>query len=202
MIKAIETRYAGCHFRSRLEARWAVAFDHLGIAWEYEPEGFETSVGRYLPDFRISAENPALSGITWIEVKPPNYPYDPRHQAFADESGERLIVVAGMCRNYRQQYSGAPLIEYGWSREYGVPRPISLYVTPHGGALILYTSDGPDSCPAIDRAYAAARSARFGHGEVAPPYRKVECTCGADSPAGHRKGHLCFCSDQFAGRPW
>lgn len=26
-ITAIETRYAGCHFRSRLEARWAVFFD-------------------------------------------------------------------------------------------------------------------------------------------------------------------------------
>lgn len=28
-IRAIETRYAGCRFRSRLEARWAVFFDHL-----------------------------------------------------------------------------------------------------------------------------------------------------------------------------
>lgn len=31
-IKAIETSYAGCRFRSRLEARWAVFFDTLGIA--------------------------------------------------------------------------------------------------------------------------------------------------------------------------
>jgi len=30
-IKAIETRYAGCFFRSRLEARWAVAFDHDSV---------------------------------------------------------------------------------------------------------------------------------------------------------------------------
>lgn len=30
-IKAIETRYAGCLFRSRLEARWAVFFRHVGI---------------------------------------------------------------------------------------------------------------------------------------------------------------------------
>lgn len=50
-IKAIETRYAGCRFRSRLEARWAVFFDTLGIRWEYEPEGFELPSGRYLPDF-------------------------------------------------------------------------------------------------------------------------------------------------------
>lgn len=53
MIRAIETRYAGCRFRSRLEARWAVFFDTLQIPWEYEPEGFETSNGPYLPDFRL-----------------------------------------------------------------------------------------------------------------------------------------------------
>jgi hypothetical protein len=28
MIKAIETRYKGYRFRSRLEARWAVRFEH------------------------------------------------------------------------------------------------------------------------------------------------------------------------------
>jgi hypothetical protein len=53
-IKAIETVYKGYRFRSRLEARWAVFFDTLGIEWVYEPEGFETTDGyRYLPDFRI-----------------------------------------------------------------------------------------------------------------------------------------------------
>ena len=40
-IKAIETRYAGYRFRSRLEARWAVFFDTLGLKWQYEPEGYE-----------------------------------------------------------------------------------------------------------------------------------------------------------------
>jgi hypothetical protein len=60
-IQAIPTRYAGCHFRSRLEARWAVAFDSLGIRWEYERQGYlcsqRLSFGEepepipYLPDF-------------------------------------------------------------------------------------------------------------------------------------------------------
>lgn len=63
-MKPIPTRYAGCHFRSRLEARWAVFFDHLGIEWEYEPQGFELPSGRrYLPDFLL----PTCG--TWIEVK-------------------------------------------------------------------------------------------------------------------------------------
>jgi hypothetical protein len=66
-MKAIETRYAGCRFRSRLEARWAVFFDHLGIEWQYEPEGFEYSGGcppqRYLPDFYLPGPD------MWAEVK-------------------------------------------------------------------------------------------------------------------------------------
>lgn len=73
-IKALETRYAGCRFRSRLEARWAVFLNELGIAWEYEPQGFEVTrrisnpwneddTFRYLPDFWL----PDL-GI-WFEVK-------------------------------------------------------------------------------------------------------------------------------------
>jgi hypothetical protein len=53
-VSAIETRYAGCRFRSRLEARYAVFLDHLSITWEYEPQGFQLPSGaRYLPDFRL-----------------------------------------------------------------------------------------------------------------------------------------------------
>ena len=92
-IHAIETRYAGCRFRSRLEARWAVFFDTLGIKWEYEPQGFDldalvaeigrvepaliayretgssasllpdTGLGGYLPDFWLPTQQ------TWVEVK-------------------------------------------------------------------------------------------------------------------------------------
>jgi hypothetical protein len=65
MIKAIQTKYHGCHFRSRLEARWAVFYDALGIQWSYEHEGFDLGEGvRYLPDFWL----PELE--TWIEIKP------------------------------------------------------------------------------------------------------------------------------------
>lgn len=64
-IKAIETRYKGYRFRSRLEARWAVFFDALGIEWQYEPEGFELATGRYLPDFYL----PGVRGGIWVEVK-------------------------------------------------------------------------------------------------------------------------------------
>jgi hypothetical protein len=69
MITAIQTAYKGYHFRSRLEARWAVFFDALGISWEYEPEGFELPDGsRYLPDFRIKP-GPGVPYL-WVEIKP------------------------------------------------------------------------------------------------------------------------------------
>jgi hypothetical protein len=49
----IQTHYAGYHFRSRLEARWAVFFDNLGIKWQYEPQGYTVGPAKrpYLPDF-------------------------------------------------------------------------------------------------------------------------------------------------------
>src|SRR2546430_1874657 len=66
MSRAIETRYKGYRFRSRLEARWAVFFDTLGIAYRYEPEGFNLNGLLYLPDFYLPTEQPA----SWVEVKP------------------------------------------------------------------------------------------------------------------------------------
>lgn len=64
VIKAIETVYNGYRFRSRLEARWAVFFDELGIEYEYEPEGFDLGeAGYYLPDFWLPEQK------YWIEIK-------------------------------------------------------------------------------------------------------------------------------------
>lgn len=57
MIKAIETEYNGYKFRSRLEARWAVFFDEMGIKYLYEPEGIEVNGLRYLPDFYLPESN-------------------------------------------------------------------------------------------------------------------------------------------------
>ena len=61
---AIETDYNGYKYRSRLEARWAVAFDKMGIKYEYEPEGFENNGVAYLPDFYLPESN------LYAEVKP------------------------------------------------------------------------------------------------------------------------------------
>ncbi len=59
----IQTVYRGYRFRSRLEARWAVFFDALGLAFQYEPEGFDLGGVWYLPDFYL----PDIR--CWVEVK-------------------------------------------------------------------------------------------------------------------------------------
>jgi hypothetical protein len=65
---AIETLYKDHHFRSRLEARWAIFFDEMGVGWEYEKQGYEMAGGvRYLPDFVISK---GIEGIGFVEIKP------------------------------------------------------------------------------------------------------------------------------------
>lgn len=64
-VKPIETIYNGYRFRSRLEARWAVYFDLIGIKYNYEPNGFVLSNGKcYLPDFYL----PTVEA--YVEIKP------------------------------------------------------------------------------------------------------------------------------------
>jgi len=71
MIKAIQTEFKGYKFRSRLEARWAVFFESIGLEWEYEAQGFILENGKhYLPDFTVYrlGETPIH-----YEVKPQNF---------------------------------------------------------------------------------------------------------------------------------
>jgi hypothetical protein len=77
----IPTRYAGHTFRSRLEARWAVFFDFIGMSWEYEKEAFSLRVlgkqAGYTPDFWL----PQLGA--WFEVK--------GWQGLSDDEARRVV---------------------------------------------------------------------------------------------------------------
>lgn len=69
-IKAIQTEYKGYLFRSRLEARWAVFFDACGIEYEYEPEGYDLGNRlMYLPDFLLHDVDGRDGGDLYVEVK-------------------------------------------------------------------------------------------------------------------------------------
>lgn len=118
-IKPIETRYAGCRFRSRLEARYAVLFDKLGIRWEYEVQGYlvgeEDNRRPYLPDFWLPNDR------LWVEVKGAEnaldvelirdaviphggLPADPTGAKPADVSraGARMLILGPMSRGIVQ----------------------------------------------------------------------------------------------------
>lgn len=53
-MRPIETLYNGHRFRSRLEARWAVFFDALGVRYQYDLEAQDLPSGAsYRPDFYL-----------------------------------------------------------------------------------------------------------------------------------------------------
>lgn len=98
-MRAIETKYQGYRFRSRLEARWAVFFDALGICWKYEPEGFELSDGTaYLPDFWLPIQEHVHPGAGhWFEIKgaaPTPFELE-KARALSSECVHRVFLVAG-----------------------------------------------------------------------------------------------------------
>jgi len=149
-MKAIQTRYKGYRFRSRLEARYAVLFDALGIRWDYEPEGFELPGGlRYLPDFWLHIPGKPGWGY-WIEVK-----------ALSPTPNEvrRLEILSKHTRHHGWFFIGTP----GNGLTHGV--------SPNGKHWPLFDSApigmcAPKASPEdVDRAINAARSARFEFGE-------------------------------------
>jgi hypothetical protein len=103
MIKAIETPYKGYRFRSRLEARWAVFFDALGIRWEYEKEGYDLGdAGWYLPDFWLPQQN------VWIEIKgaTPTHEEQTRCHLLADGTGYPVVLLSGAIDGKNEPHIG------------------------------------------------------------------------------------------------
>lgn len=91
-IKAIETRYKGYRFRSRLEARWAVFFDTVGVRWEYEIQTFDLgAAGWYLPDFWLPEQQ------CWVEIKPmqPTLVEETKAQLLAVATEQWVDLIAG-----------------------------------------------------------------------------------------------------------
>ena len=109
-IKPIETRYKGHRFRSRLEARWAVFFDSIGIEWEYEPEGFELPDGtRYLPDFYLPRTR------TYAEVKPPKIgcvQEIERACRFVGENGIKRLIILSNIPDLDGKWPYHPIVYY------------------------------------------------------------------------------------------
>ena len=178
-IAAIETNYRGVLFRSRLEARWAVFFDEMLIDWEYEPEGYETPDGRYLPDFRIYLRPPKPTAL--FEVKPQSavntaedcdcaFPLDARWKhAVEGDVAQSLLVARGIPSGDRVQEwidltGGLHRIKAGENSHY------YPYMFSTGeccdGAVIRGAGDGFVTTDVVRNALNVARSARFEFGET------------------------------------
>ena len=88
---SIQTAFNDRRFRSRLEARYAVLFHTCGLVYQYEREGFELPLRKYLPDFWL----PTL-GI-WLEAKgwTPTALEKQLCQNLADEGQRRVAMACG-----------------------------------------------------------------------------------------------------------
>lgn len=183
-IKAIETKYNGYKFRSRLEAKWAVFFDELGVEYEYEPEGFNLPSGRrYLPDFRVKCHG--TRGAYWekpfdlyIEVKGNMSVFD--MERIREFSKEYPILIVGNIPPENKATDSYAVHAYDRMHELDI-YPFN-YETIDGDYFAAYpaaTKEGKfylfgDDSNYIDRddekrvnnAYNKARQARFEHGET------------------------------------
>jgi hypothetical protein len=118
---AIPNIYSGVVYRSRLEARWSVFLETLGVRALYEHEAYDLPDGtRYLPDFWL----PGLA--TFLEVKPARPSREERQKcaALAVGTGLRVVLLEGAPGDWLGTFHTSP-------REFGVR----------------YISDGTDDAP-------------------------------------------------------
>jgi len=176
-IKPIQTRYKNYHFRSRLEARWAVFFDALGLKWEYEPEGFDLGNGvLYLPDFRVEYPGRDASEIhyEWFEVKGDLRKISSKEieRIYNFSDHYKITILDGTPRETMFfnifKYEGTitdfyeDLVAFG--NEIETDRcGVALWSSKGRLWYDVYDNCFPDDI--IETACAAARSARFEHGQ-------------------------------------
>jgi len=187
MVKAIDTQYKGYKFRSRLEARFAVFLDAMGISWDYEVQGYDLPInGRYLPDFYLPNGDlaPGYSRPLWIEVKAgePTLPEINKLRELAVTTKTAGAFFQGTCKNGDSTFSRWLSQDYD---SYSLPviskaqLPLSFYVAADqrmpsvfwekeneysfGGRFIQLMGEFP--VQQLRRAAKSALSARFEFGE-------------------------------------
>ncbi|NLZ31344.1 MAG: hypothetical protein GX885_11510 [Methanomicrobiales archaeon] len=91
------TWYNNYFFRSKLEAKWAVLFDYMKVAWTYEPDQYICDDGsQYTPDFYLPESYIRDDKGLFIEVKPEgmvNPEYIERISSALKDLG--LVIVYG-----------------------------------------------------------------------------------------------------------
>jgi hypothetical protein len=155
-IKAIETYYKGYRFRSRLEARWAVFFDALGIKYQYEPQGFRISNRYpddggpfvYLPDFYLPGCD------IYVEVKGQIH-----HQPLLDQIVDCLdfgnlpgrgLILVGNLPNHREMDHHYDIIGHEYFFNYKAVYRSTIFFQPGGPSRYIGLSESCDGAHRYD----------------------------------------------------
>lgn len=176
-MQPIQTRAYGRLFRSRTEARWAVAFTEARIDWHYELEGFHLAHGSYLPDFWLPQVR------MWAEVKGEAFTLDELHKArdLANNTQRPVLLLVGPPAD-AAYYAIEPDDQISWQEQLSDGTKVTAYdYAPFEGSDYhldegrFYGGCGGDGAfpqpypfgngcrhPAV----AAALAARFEHGEA------------------------------------
>lgn len=183
MLKVIETIYNDYRFRSRVEARWAVFFDTLGIRYEYEKEGYDLDGVWYLPDFWLPKQK------CWVEIKG-EFNYGDtcvevvKAERLAQATGKGVFIFAGSDFSApiffpisgMWAYEFIPNGKGGWSEhcrgvegyawvDCPICREVRIDFGGHCTQCVMSDKDRQDwsGTPRLLAAYRAARQARFGY---------------------------------------
>lgn len=156
-LKPIETHYAGCRFRSRIEARWAVFLDHLGIGWQYEPQGFDLPSGPYLPDFLLD-----LGDGVWWEVKGLEPSQQERDLCWELMEATKQQVYIAYGAIPRDRFDDPRIEHVSGTRVRWFIQPGAIGFVPDSWQ---FDQAGTNAARLLS-AYRTARSARFEHGET------------------------------------
>jgi|GEM_PF-949965 len=203
-MTAIETHYNGRAFRSRIEARWAVVFDALGIRWHYEHEGYDLAGLRYLPDFwlpdmhvfvEIKGDTPSENDLEKckrlaVSVAPvllcvgdidrclPYYVN--RHHEMEGQSGyQPLFTRCSYCGVFCLVYEGD--LSYGYHHEAVTPCRCQGRLSDN--RWMSYTGDCARHAAEVQTARARGALARFEHGET-PRVHHVPAPADPGIPSG------------------
>jgi hypothetical protein len=204
-IKAIETVYNNYKFRSRLEARWAVFFDVLGIKYDYEKEGYDLGEeGYYLPDFWLPSQS------IFAEVKGDKDGFwksadKSKVEKLSKISGKNIVVLFSELCPFKTIFNGSDLStfegsnaihyairENGWDDglvNWGYCEKLNNFYPGFFGKTYAREYDLNPGDLRIINAYTRARQARFEHGES--PRVSDECIC----ENGLTFGVNCFTTD-------
>lgn len=163
-LTPIETRYKGILFRSRIEARWALFYDKLGVPYDYEREGYDIAGCWYLPDFWMPKQDCFIE----IKGKPPNLEEEALASILSQQSTKMVHIFYGSLP-YAGWYAGWNVEnpdKYG-SFSYGPDRSCDagylwrLSGDGHTYEIGFFDIHHNSATDELVHAYNAARSARF-----------------------------------------